>query len=135
MTEINVADQAGWYSDDAATFGDRVAGAREALAMSQDDLARRLGVKLKTIHGWENDLTEPRANKLQMLAGVLNVSIMWLLTGEGQGLEEPVEGEEVNPDLNAIFAEMRQIKSQMARTSEQLGRVEKRLRATLKTGL
>ena len=43
----------------------------------------------------ENDLTEPRANKLQMLAGVLNVSIMWLLTGEGQGLDDPAEGEEL----------------------------------------
>jgi transcriptional regulator with XRE-family HTH domain len=37
--------------------------------MSQADLARKLGVKLKTDpQNWENDLAEPRANKLQMLS-------------------------------------------------------------------
>ena len=123
---------AGWYSEEAATFGDRVAGAREAIGLSQEDLARRLGVKLKTIHGWENDLTEPRANKLQMLAGVLNVSIMWLLTGEGHGLDEPAEAEMYSHDLTEIFAEIRALKGQLGRTADQLGRVEKRLRAALK---
>ena len=66
-------DTTDWYGPDAATFGDRIAAAREAAGMGQEKLARRLGVKLKTLHGWENDLAEPRANKLQMLAGLLNV--------------------------------------------------------------
>ena len=79
-------DGGGWYSEEAATFGDRVTGAREALGLSEDALARKLGVKLKTVRAWEGDLAEPRANKLQMLAGILNVSIMWLLTGQGDGL-------------------------------------------------
>ena len=38
-----------WYSDEAATFGDRVAAARDATGMSQRELAARLGVKEKTI--------------------------------------------------------------------------------------
>src|SRR5690554_4232762 len=72
-----------WYGLDMATFGDRVAAAREAAGMSRKQMARRLGVKLGTVRGWEDDLSEPRANKLSMMAGLLNVSIVWLLTGEG----------------------------------------------------
>ena len=36
-----------WFGPDAATFGDRVAGAREAAGMTQAQLARRLGVPLR----------------------------------------------------------------------------------------
>ena len=74
-------DGPGWYDPEATTFGDRMTGAREASGLSQSELAKRLGVKVKTIRAWENDQSEPRANKLQMLAGLLGVSIMWLLSG------------------------------------------------------
>jgi len=125
----------GWYSEESATFGDRMAGAREAVGLSQETLAKRLGVKLKTIRAWENDLSEPRANKLQMLAGLLNVSLMWLLTGEGDGLDGPGEGTELPEDLRAVLTDMRQLKIEMGKMGERLGRLEKRLRATLKEEL
>lgn len=79
----------GWYDADTATLGDRITGAREAAGLSQPELARRLGVRLATVRAWEDDQAEPRANKLQMLAGLLGVSIMWLLTGTGDGLDGP----------------------------------------------
>ncbi|MGR3500714.1 helix-turn-helix domain-containing protein [Pseudaestuariivita sp.] len=117
-----------WYGPDAATFGDRIAGARQALNLTQEELASRLGIRLKTLQGWENDLSEPRANRLSMLAGLLNVSISWLLTGEGEGLDAP-ESAAVESDMAAILAEMREMKSQMLRSADRLGRLEKRLRA------
>ncbi|SMX32878.1 transcriptional repressor DicA [Actibacterium lipolyticum] len=126
------ADEVDWYSDQAATFGDRMAGARETLGMSQSDLARRLGVKLKTVRAWEEDLNEPRANKLQMVAGVLNVSIMWLLNGEGDGLDGPAEEAELSVDIRAVLTEIRQVKTEMGQMADRLGLLEKRLRATLK---
>ena len=104
MTDTDATALSGWYSEDAATFGDRVAGAREAINMSQEELARRLGVKLKTVHGWENDMSEPRANKLQMLAGVLNVSIMWLINGEGEGVDGPDEESAQFGEMSDIFS-------------------------------
>ena len=61
-----------YFGDEAATFGDRVAAAREAIGLTPAALARRLGVKEITITKWENDRLEPRANRLQMLAGILN---------------------------------------------------------------
>lgn len=131
MTDISAADAEGWYSNDAATFGDRVAAARDAMGLSQADLARKLGVKLKTVQGWEDDLSEPRANKLQLLSGVLNVSLMWLLNGEGEGVAPPGEGGEIPADVNALLTEIRQIRGQMTRLGERLARTEKQLRKAL----
>ncbi|TCO68311.1 helix-turn-helix domain-containing protein [Rhodovulum euryhalinum] len=125
-------DASDWYSDETATFGDRMAGAREALGMTRTELAKRLGVRLKTVRAWEDDLAEPRANKLQMLAGVLNVSMMWLINGQGDGLDGPAEQGVIPGDVRAILTEIRQVKSDMGRLSDRLGVLEKRLRSALK---
>jgi transcriptional regulator with XRE-family HTH domain len=122
------AMDANWYSEENATFGDRLAGAREASGMNQAELAKRLGVKLKTLRGWENDLSEPRANRLQMLAGLLNVSMMWLLTGEGAGLDAPVDPAESTSDTRSLLLEIRQLRAEASSLAERLGHVEKRLR-------
>ncbi|SFA79964.1 Helix-turn-helix [Poseidonocella pacifica] len=127
-------DQDDWYGPDAATFGDRLTAAREKAGLTQKDLSRRLGVKLKTLTDWESDLSEPRANKLSMIAGLLNVSIVWLLTGEGEGVSGPPE-EELPADLTAVFTEIRDLKTQMTKSAERLGILEKRLRQRLKEEL
>lgn len=130
MTDTTETDE-GWFSEETATFGDRLAGAREALGLTQADLAKRMGVKLKTVVAWENDWSEPRANKLQMVAGLLNVSIRWLLTGEGDGPEDP-GASDVQGDLTHVILDLRQMRQEHARLGEQMGRLEKRLRNTLK---
>lgn len=123
-----------WYGPESATFGDRVAGAREAAGMTQAQLARRLGVKRTTLAAWEEDRSEPRANKLSMVAGLLNVSIMWLLTGEGDGLDAPEENAVQDPDLAWAVAELREIHAAMRANSERAARLEKRLRLALQGG-
>ncbi len=122
---------AGWYDADTATFGDRMAGAREAIDMTQEDLAKRLGVKTKTIRAWENDQSEPRANRLQMLAGMLGVSIMWLLNGQGDGLDGPEAPTPIADDAAAILLEIRSIRAEQSKLAERTGRLEKRLRLAL----
>jgi transcriptional regulator with XRE-family HTH domain len=122
----------GWYSEEAATFGDRVAAAREILGVTQGELSRHLGVKEKTVAAWEDDRAEPRANKLAMLSGVLNVSMRWMLTGEGDGISGPEDGPQAAPDVTALLVELRELRGQASVLSERLGRVEKRLRAVLK---
>ncbi|MET4100750.1 transcriptional regulator with XRE-family HTH domain [Roseovarius sp. MBR-78] len=119
-----------WFDPDATTFGDRVAGARERAGMSQSEMAKRLGVKLKTLKGWEDDLSEPRANKLSMMAGLLNVSLLWLLSGEGEGPDSPTTGA-LEPDINGLLTEIRDIRTQIAYSTDRLGRLEKTLRARL----
>lgn len=78
-----------YFGDDAATLGDRIAAARQGAGLTQTGLASRLGVSAKIISSWENDRSEPRANRLAMLAGMLNVSVTWLLNGGGEGVDPP----------------------------------------------
>ncbi|MEO1455796.1 MAG: helix-turn-helix transcriptional regulator [Pseudomonadota bacterium] len=125
----------GWYSDETATFGDRVAAAREALGLSDEELARKLGVKVKTIRAWEDDLAEPRANKLQMLAGVLNVSFRWLLTGEGVGVDAPQLEPALTPEVSTILTEIRAVRAQMTASAARLGVLEKQLQTALREGV
>jgi transcriptional regulator with XRE-family HTH domain len=129
---MNAQTEDGWFDPDATTFGDRLAGAREQAGMSQSDLAKRLGVKLKTLKGWENDLSEPRANKLSMMAGMLNVSLLWLLSGEGQGPDGPSDVVELSPDVTEMLTEIRDIRAQLSLSADRLSRLEKSLRAKLK---
>lgn len=124
-------DTTDWYGPDSATFGDRLAAAREAAGMTQDTLAKRLGVKLRTLQNWENDLSEPRANRLSMMAGMVNVSMVWLINGEGEGLDDPHE-ETIPTDINDILLEMRHLRAEFKSRADRLGQLEKRLRLLLK---
>jgi HTH-type transcriptional regulator, cell division transcriptional repressor len=125
----------GWYSDETATLGDRLAAAREQQGMSQTDLARRLGVRTKTISQWEADASEPRANRVQMLAGLLGVSLRWLLTGEGEGVDGPATApaDAAPSPISGLLAELRELRGQMSAASTRIGLIEKRLRNALAT--
>ena len=116
-----------WYGPDAATFGDRVAAAREKAGMSQGQLARRIGVKKSTLVGWEQDLSEPRANRLSTLSGLLNVSMSWLLTGEGDELSAP-SADSLGESMADIARELRALREDLRSQAERAGRLEKALR-------
>lgn len=124
-------DEVDWYGPDMATFGDRVAAAREAAGMTQKELAKRLGVRAGTVRAWEQDLSEPRANRLSMMAGLLNVSVMWLINGEGDGMDGPPGDGEIDGDVREMLTELRELRADLRTRSEQLGRLEKRLRTVL----
>ncbi|MCF3593408.1 helix-turn-helix domain-containing protein [Rhodobacteraceae bacterium LMO-12] len=122
----------GWFDAESATLGDRITGARDAAGMNQKELSKRIGIKLTTLQDWENDLSEPRANKLQMLAGLLNVSITWLLEGVGDGVDGPDEGPPIDEDMRSILSELRELKARANKTANRLGALEKRLAGFLK---
>jgi len=130
-TDPLAGDEVGYFSDDAATFGDRLVAARRSAGLSQESFSRKLGVKLKTLQAWENDMSEPRANKLQMTAGVLNVSLVWLLTGDGEGVPEPDMESIYDSDRAEILAELRSIRAAGRNLQERLSKLEKRLSAAL----
>jgi len=116
------------WGNEASTFGDRLSRAREHAGMDQAQLARRIGVKTSTIKNWEADRSEPRANRLQMLSGLLNVSMMWLLTGDGEGIAGDGQPADTNSDLRKLLIELRELKVAQAQLSERTGRIEKSLR-------
>ncbi|MCC5989148.1 MAG: helix-turn-helix transcriptional regulator [Pararhodobacter sp.] len=124
-----MSDEQGWYSDEQATLGDRIAAAREAAGLSQTQLATRLGVRSRTLRGWESDLSEPRANRLQMMAAMLGVSLRWLLSGEGEGVAPPLTEDEARDEaMQGTLAELRSLRGELLKMGERVGQLEKRLR-------
>ena len=119
-----------WYGPDIATFGDRLVAAREKANLSQQDLAKRLGVKNSTIKSWENDNSEPRANRLSMLAGLLNVSITWLISAEGSGVEAPEKSDEMSNDLLDALKELTALRVNLLKNIDRINNIEKKLRAS-----
>ncbi|MEM8959537.1 MAG: helix-turn-helix domain-containing protein [Pseudomonadota bacterium] len=122
------------WGEDASTFGDRMARARDHAGMDQAQLARRLGVKASTVRNWEADRSEPRANRLQMLSGLWGVSIIWLLSGEGEGVPDVTATDIDAADLTDLLAELRDLRVAQVRLADQAGRIEKRLRAIVAQG-
>ncbi len=108
------------YENDVATLGDRIEAAREARDISRGDLADRLGVKKSTIKKWENDQSEPRSNRLYMLAGVLNCNVMWLLNGEGDSPMQSGEGSSVDAKRTQLKAELADLSRSVMRISDRL---------------
>ncbi|WP_370737990.1 helix-turn-helix domain-containing protein [Octadecabacter ascidiaceicola] len=117
-----------WYSEETATFGDRLAAAREEARLSQKELAQRVGIKTSTLRNWEEDLSEPRANRLSILSGILGVSLRWLLTAEGEGLLAPDEDAPINSDVADLLNEVRAVRAQLTASNDRLAKLEKRLR-------
>lgn len=107
------------------TIGGRISRAREAGGYSMAQLARRLGIRTSTLKLWETDRSEPRSNRLAMLAGFLNVSPTWLLIGKGDS--PSLHSRE--SEINTLEVELDAIQGEMSALSQRLGEVVKRLRS------
>ena len=114
---------------DRDTLGGRIRRAREAVGLSGAQLARRLGVKTETVTGWETGRSEPRANRLTMLAGFLAVSPTWLLHGVG---ESPTDGQ-LSSEIALIASSLKSLKDNHDRTGEMIDRLEAQV-AALQSG-
>ena len=108
------------------TLGGRISIARESSGLSVGQVVKRLGVKATTYEAWEADRSEPRANKLVALAGILNISPPYLLSGLGKqpsklGLPDrqikqlTTQIEQLEQNLKAANASLRQIKRAVAK--------------------
>ena len=125
-------DDLDWYGPETATFGDRLSAAVEKSGMTQKLVAKRLGIKLATLKSWEQDVSEPRANRLSMLAGLLGVSVMWLLYGRGDGVDYSDNEAQVPPEINDILFEIRALQTGLLTSADKLAKLEKQLRAKLR---
>src|SRR5690606_19179582 len=97
-----VSDTTNIYEEmpDGDTVGGRISRARNARDLSVKDVAWRLGVKMATINAWERDRSEPAAHRLTNLAGLLNVSLSWILYGVGSAPNDSA------PDRDAASLQM-----------------------------
>jgi transcriptional regulator with XRE-family HTH domain len=71
--------------EDAAvtTFGQRLRRARLAKGLTQDEVARHLGIRRVNVTKWESDDYMPGTRRIGALAAVLEVSEDWLLSDKG----------------------------------------------------
>jgi transcriptional regulator with XRE-family HTH domain len=112
----NILDE----TPDMDTMGGRLSRAREATDLSAKDLAWRLGVRISTVNAWESDRSQPNAHRLAVLAGVLNVSLSWLLHGVGTSPSEAETGTLVS----AATAQLDRIKRLHLETGNLIERLE-----------
>ena len=64
----------------------------------------------------------------------MNVSVVWLLSGDGEGVAEAPGEEmetEVRPDLAGVLVEMRDVRAKMKSSLDHLARLEKKLRTMM----
>jgi len=66
-----------------STFPERLRTARILNGLSQTQLAKKMGRQSLAISRWERGKTSPTPSSAAMLASTLNISIRWLLVGEG----------------------------------------------------
>jgi transcriptional regulator with XRE-family HTH domain len=90
------------------TLGGRVFQAREATGMTVAQVVSRLGVRRATYMAWEADRSEPRANKLVALAGILNVSPTYLLSGLGRASPQPPKHQQIIDELRLNIEQLEQ---------------------------
>ena len=110
--------------DRGDTLGGRIVTAREAQSLSTAQLARRMGISTATMHDWEADRAEPRSNRLITLAGVLNVSPSWLLTGLGERPTDSLSATE----LEKLRHSIERIRDQASLIVAELDELEERLK-------
>ncbi|MTI42983.1 helix-turn-helix domain-containing protein [Roseibium hamelinense] len=109
------------------TLGERICKARDAVGLSTAQLARRLGIKTSTLQGWESDRSEPRSNKLVLLAGLLNVSPTWLLIGRGT---PPIQDDSAPADLDSMRLALDRVHKQSLALADEIERLKQRIEET-----
>lgn len=115
---------------DHGTLAERIIKARKAIGLTTAELAQRLGVRTATLAAWEAGRSEPRTNRLIMLAGLLSVSPTWLLCGRGTAPSETA-GEH---DVSALKTTITELRSMLTTVGEHVHRLEQRVDTLSRNG-
>ena len=67
------------------TFGDRIKEARKAKALTQKELAAKIGAAHNSISDWEKNKNKPDPDTIELLCGVLEISPNYLLDVASDG--------------------------------------------------
>jgi transcriptional regulator with XRE-family HTH domain len=114
-----------------STTGHRIEQARTQLGFSLSQLARRVGVKTKTLENWENDRSGPRVDRLVKLSGILQVPLIWMLTGDTPHSTDslPVVSETANiaQKLERAMAMQQELAALLIDASADIARLQREL--------
>ena len=126
LTMVKVESDGNILSDGLVrdTLGARISKAREQSGMSLTTVAKLAGIKRDTLKSWEVDASEPRASKVNMLAGILGVSVTYFLADEGHKgeLESDVAStEEMLSALQEQFRDLQESQQQIRIELDKIG--------------
>ena len=111
-----------FYDDNQdTTLGGRVFQARDSAGLTVSQVINRLGGRKATYLAWEADRSEPRANKLVALAGILNVSPTYLLSGLGRAAVQPLKHQQI---IDELRIEIEQLELTLKAASKMLSRIK-----------
>ena len=108
-------------NNEDTTLGGRVFQARQAAGLAVSQVINRLGVRKATYMAWEADRSEPRANKLVALAGILNVSPTYLLSGLGRAAAQPLKHQQT---IDELRIEIEQLELTLKAANKMLSRIK-----------
>ena len=83
--------------------GARIRVARQALGMTQDDLARAVGVSRSAVAQWETDRAGQVRGNLSRVAAVLGVSVGYLIQGGTQSASDSTAEDAVERALLRLY--------------------------------
>ncbi|MCD7884910.1 MAG: helix-turn-helix domain-containing protein [Lachnospiraceae bacterium] len=102
---------------ESLTLGEKIAQARKSAGLTQQQLAEKILVSRQAITKWESDKGMPDIENLRKLAGLLNVSIDYLLD-DGKKLDFSVMREKI--DLSRYYYDKK--KANCPRLPQKTGR-------------
>ena len=112
-----------------STLGERICNARQEAGLTLSLASHLAGVKASTLRDWERDRSEPRVNKLVVLAGIFGVSPTHLLAEEGNSSNPAVitKGRH-DKIMNLLNDEISEIARQQIELTQRLGEISKLLK-------
>lgn len=112
----------GEIDDSLVDIGRRMAEARANAGLSQGDLGAQLGVLEATVAGWEDGTLAARSNMLTRAAGVLGVSLSWLVMSHGVGPtpDEPSQLEDLRQTVLEVQAQITTLSRDLQRVAAEL---------------
>jgi transcriptional regulator with XRE-family HTH domain len=112
-------------NDTDTQIGLRIAEARVALGDSVDATAQRLGVTAETFEEWESGGLPVRANHLNRLAGLLGISLSWLIIGRGaEPLTDSTELSRLRTDLATARTRLDDVLNELTVIDQRLAQLD-----------
>ena len=107
----------------ANTLGSRIREAREHRGLSHEELALNMGIEVASLMAWEADERPPRANRLNMLCGMLDVTLGWLLDGgeDGSPTVRDLALDEMRGELDRLSQQLNALVTTVDSMRERLG--------------
>lgn len=106
-------------AEQGETFGQRLARLLEErhFGKAETAIAKQAGVGLQTLKDALADASTPRLGTVEKLAAYCQVSVEYLLTGEGPSDPPP-------PDVSEVLKELRRMNERLSELTEQVMRLD-----------